>query len=123
MMRKNCSISAGSRAAAAPSTVAAEPLMAVTGTRSSCPTAPSSSARSRSSLSRSASVRGDATPERFVLPPQIVGTLQGSTSSPRRGSILPGLPRRGGDGTSSQVGASMIGPFEAVSFGLADLWP
>ena len=38
---------------------------------------------------------GDALPERLVLPPQVVVTLQGSTSPARRGSILPGLPRRG----------------------------
>ena len=31
----------------------------------------------------------DALPERLVLPPQVVVTLQGSTSSARRGSILP----------------------------------
>ena len=54
MIRKNWSISAGSRADAAPSTVAAEPLMAVSGARSSWLTMPRNSARTRSSSSSGA---------------------------------------------------------------------
>ena len=49
MMRKNCTISAGSRPGEAPSTVAAEPLIEVSGARSSWLTMPRNSARSRSS--------------------------------------------------------------------------
>ena len=47
MIRKNCSISAGSGAGRAPSTVAVEPLMEVSGARSSWLTIPRNSARSR----------------------------------------------------------------------------
>ena len=48
MTRKNCSISAGSAAGEAPSTVAVEPLIEMSGVRSSCLTMPRNSARSRS---------------------------------------------------------------------------
>ena len=54
MIRKNCNISAGSRAGEAPSTVAAEPLMEVSGARSSWLTMPRNSARNRSSSSSGA---------------------------------------------------------------------
>ena len=48
MTRKNCSISAGSAAGEAPSTVAVEPLIEMSGVRSSWLTIPRNSARSRS---------------------------------------------------------------------------
>ena len=51
MIRKNCSISAGSGTGAAFSTVAVEPLMEVSGARSSWLTMSRNSARSRSSSS------------------------------------------------------------------------
>ena len=51
MMRKNWSISAGSRSDAASVSVAAEPLMAASGVRSSWLTMPRNSARSRSNSS------------------------------------------------------------------------
>ena len=54
MMRKNWTISAGSRTGDAPSTVAAEPLMALSGARSSWLTKPRNSARNRSSSSSGA---------------------------------------------------------------------
>ena len=54
MIRKNCTISAGSRAGEAPRTVAAEPLMEVSGARSSWLTMPRNSARNRSSSSSGA---------------------------------------------------------------------
>ena len=51
MMRKNCRTTAGSMSMDEPSTVAAEPLMEVSGPRSSWLTMPRNSARSRSSSS------------------------------------------------------------------------
>ena len=54
MMRKNWRVVAGSEAGEAPSAVAAEPLMEVSGTRSSWLTMPRNSARSRSSSSSGA---------------------------------------------------------------------
>ena len=62
---------------------AAEPLMAVRGAHSSCPTAPSSSARSRSSLSRSASMRA-------------MRRRSASFSRRRSSALCKGPPRRPG---------------------------
>ena len=94
MMRKNCSISAGARAAAASSTVAVEPLMAVRGDRSSWLTMPSSSVCSRSAFS--------------MGPRSCRVTTTDSTSppSPRMGAALTRVRTSRPSGTASTITSS-----------------
>ena len=107
MMRKNCTISAWEGSVAASSTVAAEPLIEVSGARSSWLTMPRNSARCRSSSSsgsRSCMVTTtDTTPpsgERIGVTFKSVRTLrpsgtESSTSSARSVSALPELAGQG----------------------------
>ena len=101
MMRKNWSISAGSSAVEAPSTVAAEPLMEVSGARNSWLTMPRNSNRCRSACSkgvRSCSVTTiePALPPSAPTGPALTSALMSRPSAPvstatsaRNGSPFP----------------------------------
>ena len=101
MMRKNWTISAGSSAGEAPSTVAAEPLMEVSGARSSWLTMPRNSARRRSSSSTGVrswrvTTTGPALPWSPPMRPALTSTLtprpagpESTISSARSGAPFP----------------------------------